>query len=145
MIECKRELGSKFKMKDLGLMHYFLCLEVWQRPHEIFPSQEKYIVKLLEIFGMTKCKSLPTSMKMNFKNLCGEVVGLDLANPSKYRQLIRALMFLVNNHPNICYTVNTFSQFMIEPLHAHWVASKHILRYLHGMITLALRYSIKDV
>jgi hypothetical protein len=28
---CKRELTSKFKMKDLGLMHYFLGLEVWKR------------------------------------------------------------------------------------------------------------------
>jgi hypothetical protein len=28
---CKRELSSDFKMKDLGLMHYFLRLEVLQR------------------------------------------------------------------------------------------------------------------
>lgn len=38
MIECKRELSSEFQMKDLGLMHYFLGLEVWQRPSEIFLS-----------------------------------------------------------------------------------------------------------
>ena len=43
----KREVASEFEMKDLGLMHYFLGLEVWQRPGKIFLSQGKYIMKLL--------------------------------------------------------------------------------------------------
>jgi len=30
--ECKRELASEFEMKDLGMMHYFLRLEVWKMP-----------------------------------------------------------------------------------------------------------------
>eukprot|EP00253_Pinus_taeda_P017331 PITA_17331 len=145
MIECKKELASEFEMKDLGLMHYFLGLEVWQRPGEIFFSQVKYVVKLLERFGMIECKSLATPTEMNFKKLCGEAARLDMANPSEYRELIGALMFLVNTCPYICYAVNTLIQFMIEPLHAHWVAAKHILRYLHGMITLGLRYSTGDV
>ena len=38
--QCKRKLASDFEMKDLGLMHYILGLEVWQRPGEIFLSQE---------------------------------------------------------------------------------------------------------
>ena len=38
---CKRELTSEFEMKDLGLMHYFLGLEVWQRSDEIFLFQGK--------------------------------------------------------------------------------------------------------
>lgn len=50
IIECKRKLASDFEMKDLGLMHYFLGLEVWKIFGEIFLSQGKYIVKLLEIF-----------------------------------------------------------------------------------------------
>eukprot|EP00253_Pinus_taeda_P014507 PITA_14507 len=34
--DCKKILATKFDMKDLGLMHYFLGLEVWQQKGEIF-------------------------------------------------------------------------------------------------------------
>ena len=44
IVECKRDLTSEFKMKDLGLMYYFLGLEIWKRNDEIFLSQGKYIV-----------------------------------------------------------------------------------------------------
>ena len=33
---CKTDMAAEFEMKDIGLMHYFLGLEVWQRPREIF-------------------------------------------------------------------------------------------------------------
>ena len=33
---CKRELTERFEMKDLGLMHYFLGMEVWQKKDGIF-------------------------------------------------------------------------------------------------------------
>ena len=36
IVECKKKLVEEFEMKDLGLMHYFLGMEVWQRPEEIF-------------------------------------------------------------------------------------------------------------
>jgi hypothetical protein len=39
--ECKRALTSDFEMKDLGMMHYFLGLEVWQRTDDIFPKSRK--------------------------------------------------------------------------------------------------------
>jgi len=84
-------------------------------------------------------------MEMNFKKLCEDVVGPDLANPSEYEQRIGALIFLVNTHLDICSVVNTLSEFMTEPIYAHWVATKHILRYLHRMINLGLRYFVGDV
>jgi hypothetical protein len=34
--ECKKKLSAEFEMKDLGPMHYFLGLEVWQSPKKIF-------------------------------------------------------------------------------------------------------------
>jgi hypothetical protein len=29
---------------------------------------------------------------------------------------------------------------MVEPRHYHWVAAKHVLRYLHGIVGYGLRY-----
>ena len=88
-------------MKDPGLMHYFLGLEVWQRPSDIFLSQGKYVVKLLERSGMVECKSVSTPMELNFKKLSGNVAGPVLANPTEYRQLVGGLMFQVNSHSEI--------------------------------------------
>eukprot|EP00253_Pinus_taeda_P027263 PITA_27263 len=34
--DCKKNLATEFDMKDLGRMHYFLGLEVWQQKGEIF-------------------------------------------------------------------------------------------------------------
>jgi hypothetical protein len=36
IVECKQRLAAEFEMKDLGLMHYFLGLEVWQSSERIF-------------------------------------------------------------------------------------------------------------
>jgi hypothetical protein len=45
--QCKKELASEFNMKYLGLMHYYLGLEVWQKRGEVFLGQGKYVVKIL--------------------------------------------------------------------------------------------------
>ena len=49
-------------MKDLGLMHYFLGLEVWQIPEGIFLKQGKYVVEILKRFDMLECKSMDTNL-----------------------------------------------------------------------------------
>ena len=76
-------------------------------------------MKLLERFGMVDCKSVSTPMELNFKKLSGNAVGPVLANPIEYRQLVGALMFLVNSHLDVCFAVNTLSQHMVEPHHIH--------------------------
>jgi hypothetical protein len=57
---CKKKLAAKFEMKDLGLMHYFLGLDVWQIPKKIFLNQGKYAVEILKTFDMLECKSMNT-------------------------------------------------------------------------------------
>ena len=43
IVDSKRKLAVEFEMKDLGTMHYFLVLEVWQKLGEIILSQGKYV------------------------------------------------------------------------------------------------------
>jgi hypothetical protein len=102
-------------MKDLGLMHYFLGLEVWQRQGEIFLAQGKYTVDVLKRFGMMDCKSMSTPMVTNLKKLHDSDTGLDLVDPTMYWQLIGSLMYMIHTRPDICYAVIAMSQFMTEP------------------------------
>ena len=58
----KRKLVVKFEMKDLGMMHYFLGMEVWQNVDGISLGQGKYAVEILKRFRMMDCKSITTPM-----------------------------------------------------------------------------------
>ena len=70
--EWKKNLNEEFEMKELGLMHYFLGLEVWQSSEEIFLNQGKYAVEILKRFDMLECKSMATPMDTNLKLLADE-------------------------------------------------------------------------
>ena len=117
IVEYKQALNYVFEMKDLGMLHYFLGLQVWQRTDEIFLSQGKYTVEILKKFGMTECKSMPTPMVMDLKKM-NDVDSCEIV-PHLYQQLIGSLMYLVNTKPDICYAVNILSQFMSQPRHTH--------------------------
>ena len=47
---CKKDLAREFEMKYMGLMHYFLSMEVWQKDGEVFVSQGKYANEILKRF-----------------------------------------------------------------------------------------------
>jgi hypothetical protein len=102
IVECKHALAFEFEMKDLGMMHYFLGLEVWRRTVEILLSQGKYTVDILKKFGMTDCKPMPTLMVMDMKKLSETSSDSGEIDPHLYRQLIGSLMYLVNTGPDIC-------------------------------------------
>ena len=134
-MESKKKIEEEFEMKDLGLMHYFLGLEVWQSSEGIFLNQGKYVVEILK---RLKCKVMATPMYSNLKLLADD--SLELVDVTHYRQIIGSLMYLTNTIPDICFAVNTLSQYLVQPRRVHLVATKHVMRYLKGTIDFGLYY-----
>eukprot|EP00253_Pinus_taeda_P010734 PITA_10734 len=91
-------------------MHYFLGLEVWQQKGEIFLGQGRYATEILKRFGMEDYRPMATPMITNWKKI--DASKDEDVDRTLYRQLIRSLMYLVNTRADICYAVNTLSQFM---------------------------------
>ena len=56
ILDSKMMIVAEFEMKDLGMMHYFLGLEVWQKPGEIVLSQGKYTLEILKRLEMMDFK-----------------------------------------------------------------------------------------
>jgi hypothetical protein len=69
VVKFKTTKMKEFKMLDLGLMRYFLGIQVKQSPRKIFISQEKYITNFLKKFNMSECKPVGSLMAVNEKLL----------------------------------------------------------------------------
>jgi hypothetical protein len=90
-------------------------------------------------FDMLECKSMNTPMETKLKLLVD--TSSELIDATLYRQIIGSLMYLTNTRPDICFVVNTLSQFLVEPRCVHLVVAKHVMRYLKGTLDFGLSYN----
>eukprot|EP00253_Pinus_taeda_P006507 PITA_06507 len=51
----------------MGLLRYFLSMEVWQKDGEVFMSQGKYANEILRRFQVEKCKPMQTPLAGNWR------------------------------------------------------------------------------
>ena len=83
-------------------------------------------------------KAMTTPMELNMKLLSD--ASSDSVDATMYRQMIGSLMYLMNTRPDICFAMNTLSQFLKNLRHVYLIAAKHILRYLKGIVDYGLKY-----
>ena len=89
---------------------------------------------------MVEYKAMATSMASNLKLLSD--ASSETVDATMYRQMIGSLMYLTNTRLDICFAVNTLSQYLTDPRQVHLTAAKHILRYLKGTVDYGLKYKI---
>jgi hypothetical protein len=134
----KSEMKKKFCMSDLGLLSYYLGIEVKQGTDGITLCQSSYAAKILDNAGMRNCNKCETPMECRLK--LSKLRDGESVNPTEYRSIIGSLRYLVNTRPDLAYAVGVVSRYMEAPGREHWTAVKHILRYLKGTLGYGCRY-----
>ena len=139
----KEHLQSKYKLKDIGDVTWYLGMEISRlKDGSLLLSQKKYIRDLLIRHGMENCASVTTPMQdLKLSKTSGEHT-CDPKTQADYRKLLGELMYLmVQTRPDLAYSVSKLAQFMSNPREEHWTALKRVLRYLQGTRELGICYS----
>ena len=87
-------------------------------------------------------KAITTPMASNLKLLSD--ASSNSVDATMYRHMTGSLIYMTNTRPDICFTVNTLSQFLTDPRHVHLIAAKHILRHLKGTVDYGLKYEVNQ-
>ncbi|XP_070020207.1 uncharacterized mitochondrial protein AtMg00810-like [Nicotiana sylvestris] len=133
----KKFLDNEFKIKDLGLLHYFLGIEVSTSPDGVFLNRKKFILDLLKEYNYLEVSYVsPLDLNSKLKADSGEL----FVHPEMYKSLISKLLFLTHTRLDLCFGVQHLSQLLQAPRLPHMTAALHMLRYLKGIIDVGLFY-----
>ena len=118
---------GQFHIMDLGMLKYFLGVEVMRSKRGIFLSQKKHVLDLLFELGKLVAKPCQSPLAQSL-HLIRE--GELFEDPERYRRLIEKLNYLTITRPNIAYFVSVASQYISSPTVDHWAVVEQILCYL---------------
>ena len=130
-------MSVKFAMKDLGLLHYFLGIEVHRTSSGLVLTQGKYAMDLLKKDGMTECKPFDSPTALRTSQAPDPTPFTD---PSSYRSIVGSLQYLTITRPDLSFAVNQACQSMHQPTISDWHSVKRILRYVKATLFLGLQF-----
>ncbi|XP_070024872.1 uncharacterized mitochondrial protein AtMg00810-like [Nicotiana sylvestris] len=124
----KAFLHAQFKIKDLGLLNYFLSIEVLYIPSGVLLHQRKFIHDLLKEFcsDVSSHVVCPLELHEKLKANMGDL----LPSPELYMSLIGKLNFLTHTRLDLSFSLQDLSQFMQHPCVPHMKSALHLLRCL---------------
>jgi hypothetical protein len=95
----KSEMQKLFKMSDLGLLSYYLGIEMEQKNDEIRLCQSSYAKNILENAGLSSCNVCATPMECQLKIRKKDDSGT--TDATLYQSIIGCLRYLVNTRPRV--------------------------------------------
>ena len=132
-------LSSAFELKDLGVLSYFLGIQILPTRFGLTLCQSKYASDVLHRFHMENSK--PTKTPSCSNTCLTPFDGSALPDPSKYRSMVGALQYLTFTHPDLSFSVNQLCQFMQHPTTSHLEAAKRVLHYVRGTLHFGIHFA----
>ena len=134
----KEAMSTNFKMSDLGLLTYYLGIEVKQSARGISIQHEAYARRILEETDMSDCNSV--CIPMEFGLHLSKALEEPEIDASEYIRKIGCLRYLMHTRPDMAFSVGILSKFMHSPRESHGKALKQVLRYLKGTCGYGLMF-----
>jgi hypothetical protein len=128
----KKEMTTAFKMSDLGLLRYYLGIEVKKNSDDITLTQGAYALKILEKARLAGFN--PRQMPMECQLKLSKNSSVPLVDPTRFRSIVGILRYLVNTRLDLTFDVGYVSRLLSELHEDHMVVVKHILCYVVGMV-----------
>lgn len=107
---------------------------------DIFISQERYSNDILKRLRMYVSKPTPKPIAIGLKlrkEDCNNSVF-----PTRYKSLVRSLMYLTITRPDIMHAVSPISRFMENLKDTHWQVGKRILRHVNDTKGYGIMYNV---
>ena len=117
LTDFKHAMQSEFEMTDLGIMKYFLGIEVHQSAKGIFVCQQKYAADIIKRIRMEGCNPAKTPIPLGTK-LSKKDEG-PTVDSTLYKSLVGSLLYLTTTRPDIMYAASLVSRFMESPKDSH--------------------------
>ncbi|XP_048615613.1 uncharacterized mitochondrial protein AtMg00810-like [Brassica napus] len=107
IISTKTFLKNAFDIKDLGELKYFLGIEICRSKEELFLSQRKYTLDILNEAGNLGSRQAKTPLEEGYKVLReGEYEATPFEDVKKYKRVVGKLIYLTITRPDVCFAVN---------------------------------------
>ncbi|SDA00923.1 BZ3500_MvSof-1268-A1-R1_Chr9g10921 [Microbotryum saponariae] len=136
-------LDQRYGVKRLGPAEYILGIQIRRFDDgSIALSQERYIMDVLARFHFdttTRGTTVPMTPGLSLTAIPGQ--GTERIR-SWYLQAIGSLLYIsLGTRPDIAFAVSYLARFANNPGRRHWIAVKHILRYLRATYRNELVYA----
>ena len=134
----KKDMMKRYKVNNMGLLHHFLCMEIYEYDDGFFICQKKYAENILVKFDIADCKPMTTALLVSEKLVKGD--GETKVDTILYRNLVENLLHLTTIMLDIMFTVTLLSRFMHNPSQLHLGATKRVLRSINGTLNNGLNF-----